>query len=88
MKAKNGFVMRCVVDEYMLMPTNDNINRFDGSVVLNEVSAFVWEQLQNETTAEEILTALLGEFDVPEAVAKKDLEGLLNRFREYGLIAE
>ena len=88
MKAKNGFVMRCVVDEYMLMPTNDNINQFDGSVVLNEVSAFVWEQLQNETTAEEILTVLLGEFDVPEAVAKKDLEGLLNRFREYGLIAE
>lgn len=88
MKAKNGFVMRCVVDEYMLMPTNDNINQFDGSVVLNEVSAFVWEKLQNETTAEEILTALLGEFDVPEAVAKKDLEGLLNRFREYGLIAE
>ena len=88
MKANNGFVMRCVVDEYMLMPTNDNINRFDGSVVLNEVSAFVWEQLQQETTPDAILNALLNEFDVPEAVAKKDLEALLNRFREYGLIAE
>ena len=80
--------MRCVVDEYMLMPTNDNINRFDGSVVLNEVSAFVWEQLQKDTTAEEILNALLNEFDVPEAVAKKDLAALLERFSGYGLIEE
>ena len=88
MKAKNGFVMRFVVDEYMLMPTDDNINRFDGSVLLNEVSAFIWEQLQKETTFEELLAAMLAEFDVPEAVAKKDLEALLATFREYGLIAE
>ena len=88
MRAKNEFVMRSVVDEYIIMPPDDNINRFDGSVVLNEVSAFVWEKLEQETTREAILEALLNEFDVAQAVAEKDLDVLLNRFREYGLIEE
>ena len=88
MKAKNGFVMRTVVDEHIIMPTDDNINRFNGSVVLNDVSAFVWEKLEQETTREVILEALLNEFDVPQAVAEKDLDALLARFREYGLIEE
>ena len=88
MRAKNEFVMRSVVDEYIIMPTDDNINRFDGSVVLNEVSAFVWEKLQENTTREELLAALLNEFDVAQAVAEKDLDALLARFREYGLIEE
>ena len=88
MKAKKGFVMRYVVDEYIIMPTNDNINRFDGSVVLNDVSAFVWEQLQQDTTQEQLLENLLNEFDVPQDVAAKDLAALLCRFREYGLLEE
>ena len=37
---------------------------------------------------EAILEALLNEFDVARAVAEKDLDVLLNRFREYGLIEE
>lgn len=86
MRAKNEFVMRSVVDEYIIMPTDDNINRFDGSVILNEVSAFVWEQLQENTTREAILEALLNEFDVARAVAEKDLDALLKQFLEYGLI--
>lgn len=88
MKAKNGFVMRFVVDEYILMPTNDNIDRFNGSVVLNEVSAFVWERLQQDTTREELLEALLNEYDVSRETARKDLDAMIARLREYGLIEE
>lgn len=88
MKAKDGFVLRTIVDEYMIMPTGENISHFDGTVVLNEVSAFLWEKLQKEITKEELLEALLAEYDVPRDVAEKDLDGLLKRFTEYGLITE
>ena len=43
MKAKSGFILRNVVDEYILMPTGDNIGKFNGTILLNEVSALVWE---------------------------------------------
>lgn len=86
MKAKDGFVLRNVVDEYMIMPTGANIGEFDGAIVLNEVSAFLWEKLQSSVTREELLNALLEEYDVPRDIAENDLDALLKRFDEYGII--
>lgn len=86
MKAKNGFVMRTVIDEYIIMPTDKNIDQFEGAVVLNEVSALVWEKLQSDVTREELLKAILNEFEVSKETAEKDLDMLLKRFIEYDLI--
>lgn len=88
MKAKSGFVMRTVIDEYIIMPTDANIDRFEGAVVLNEVSALVWKKLQENVTREELLEAVLNEFDVSRETAEKDLDTLLKRFTEYDLIEE
>lgn len=88
MKAKTGFVLRNVVDEYILMPTGDNIGQFNGTVLLNEVSAFVWEKLQNPVSKEDLLKAILDEFEVQRAVAAADLDALLNTLRGYGVIED
>ena len=86
MKAKPGFVLRNVVDEYILMPTGDNIGEFSGTVLLNEVSAFVWEKLQTPLSKEDLLTAILDEFEVDRATASADLDALLETLRGYGVI--
>ena len=86
MKIKDGFVLRNVVDEHIVMPTGDNIARFEGAVVLNDVSAFVFEQLKRPVGMEDLLEAVLNEFDVNEATAKADLETLIAKFEEMGLI--
>ena len=43
------------------MPTGDNIAKFDGAVVLNEVSAFLFRQLNNPVSRDDLLAALLNE---------------------------
>ena len=86
MKAKSGFVLRNVVDEFILMPTGDNIGQFNGTVLLNEVSAFVWEKLQNAMSREDLLNAVLDEFDVEKAAASADLDTLLKTLLEFGVI--
>jgi hypothetical protein len=86
MKIKDGFVLRNVVDEFIVMPTGDNIAKFDGAVVLNEVSAFVFEQMKRPVSREDLLEAVLNEFEVDEATAKADLDALLEKLTEMGLI--
>ena len=88
MKAKPGFVLRNVVDEYILMPTGDNIGKFNGTVLLNEVSALVWEKLQNPVSKDDLLKAILDEFEVEKAVASADLDALLSTLRGYGVIED
>ena len=88
MKTKEGFVLRNVVDEYILMPTGDNITKFKGTILLNEVSAFVWEKLQNPISKTDLLQAVLSEFEVEKSVAAADLDALLSTLKEYGVIED
>lgn len=86
MRIKEGFVLRNVMDEYIVMPTGDNITKFDGAVVLNEVSAFIYKLLEVPMCRDDLLTAVLDEFDVDEATASADLDVLLNKLADLGVL--
>lgn len=86
MKAKPGFVLRNVVGEYMLMPTGENVGAYRGSVLLNSVSAFVWEKLQAPVSRDDLLIAILDHFDVEEAAAAADLDELLEQLRTLNVL--
>ena len=88
MKAKEGFVLRNIVDEFILMPVGDNIAEFKGTILLNEVSALIWEKLQNPVSKEDLLQAVLDEFEVERSVAAADLDDLLTTLRKYGVLED
>ena len=88
MKAKSGFILRNVVDEFILMPTGDNIGKFKGTVLLNEVSAFIWEKLQSPVSKDELLKEVLDQFEVENPAAEADLDELLKKFKEYDIIGD
>ena len=88
MKAKSGFVLRNVVGEYILMPVGDTISQFKGTMLLNEVSALVWEKLQNPVSRDDLLRAIMSEYDIDEATAAKDLDALLEKLKGYGVVEE
>lgn len=86
MKIKENFVLRNVADEYIVMPTGSGIADFDGAVALNEVSAFIFNKLCNPMSEEDLVTAVLNEYDVDADTAKKDVEALIAKFNEIGII--
>ena len=86
MKAKPNFTLREIMDEFVLIPTNENIGEYGGAVLLNRVSAFIWEKIQSPVSRNELLTALLQEFDVDEKTASSDLDELIENLDHLGLI--
>lgn len=86
MKIKEGFVLRNVMDEFIVMPTGDNIAKFDGAVVLNDVSAFIYQLLETAVSREDLLITILNEYDVDEATASADLDALLNKLADMGVL--
>lgn len=88
MKAKSGFVLRDIVGEKILMPTGDNIGKFKGTVLLNDIAAFVWQKLQDPVSRDDLLRAVLDEYEVEEAVAAEDLDKFLQTLREYEVIED
>ena len=72
----------------MLMPAGDNIKKLGGALLLNPVSAFVWEKLQTPVTREELLAAILERYQVDPEKAASDLDMLLAKLKEFDVIEE
>ena len=88
MKACNGFILRNIVCEYMLVPTGERMKSFNGTMMLNELAAFVWEQLQSPKSESDLLKAVLAEYDIDEETASADLATLLKKFQGLGIIED
>lgn len=86
MKVKENFVLRKVADEYIVMPTGAGIAEFDGAVALNEVSAFIFEKMKSPVSKEDLLIAVLDEYEVDRETAEKDIDVLISKFEEMGII--
>ena len=86
MQIKENFILRNIGNEHMVMPTGENIAKFGGAVVLSDTAAFIFEQLKQPTSREDLLTLLLSEFDVDAETAAQDLDELLTKFKEMGFL--
>lgn len=86
MQIKENFILRNIGDEHMVMPTGENIARFGGAVVLSDTAAFIFEQLKQPISREDLLTLLLSEFDVDAETAAQDLDELIKQFEEMGIL--
>ncbi|NCB42984.1 MAG: PqqD family peptide modification chaperone [Clostridia bacterium] len=86
MKIAEGFILRNVVDEWIVMPEGSNIKNFEGAIVLNDVSAFIWKQLENSISREDLLKAILDEFEINEQEAAADLDEFLGKLEDRNFL--
>lgn len=86
MKMKDGFVLRTVAGETVVLPTG-GVTNFDMMITLNDTGRFLWEHLENETNEEELVKALLAEYDVTEEVAVKSVAAFVARLKELEFLA-
>lgn len=87
MKIKEGFVLRNICDEYIVVAVGRQTLDFKGLIKLNETGAFLWEQLKKECSEEELLAALRAEYAVDEETAKADITAFLASLKEAALLA-
>lgn len=87
MKIKDNYMLRKVADTFVVVPVGDAVSEFNGMINLNEVGAFLWRQLESETTFDAVLKNVLSEYEVDESVAKTDLERFIKELEEANLIA-
>jgi hypothetical protein len=88
MKVKEDYLLRNVAGSHIVVPVGEGSLDFSGVITLNEVGAFLWEKLQSDTTEEELLLALLGEYDVDENTAKADISEFISKLKGADLLAD
>ncbi len=86
MKIKENYMLRKVADTFVVVPVGNAVATFNGMINLNSVGAFLWHQLEGETTFEQVLSAMLEEYEVEEELARKDLQKFIDELKESDLL--
>ncbi len=84
MKIKNGFVLREVGGESVVVPVGEMSKNFHGMINLNETGAFLWRFFSAEHTVDEGVAALCAEYEVDESIARADVERFVNTIKNNG----
>ena len=88
MQIKKDFTIQKVGNSYMAVAVGEPSKTFHGMVRLNETGAFLWKKMsEGDVTVDELVDALLSEYEVDRETAAHDVEQLVAQFRESGILA-
>ena len=88
MKIRSGFILRQVMDIYVVMGIGSEAYVPNQIMSVNEVGAFLWSILEKGAEKQELVDSLTKEYDVDEQTAAADVEKFLAQLREKTLITE
>lgn len=88
MKIKDGFILKEMAGSWVVVPVGENMVNFQMMMTLNESGAFLWNQLAEEKTEEELVSALLEEYDTDAETAAADVKEFLQALAEKGVVSE
>lgn len=88
MKVNSQFKIIDVLDETLAVPIGEKAESFNAIVSLTEEAAFVLKNINGKRSEDDLLLLILDEYDVDQMTAKRDIEKILQRFRDVGLIEE
>ena len=79
-------VGRKIGDEFVLVPLAGRGVDLDSILNLNRVAAFVWEELDGETTGERVVDKVVSRFDVDRERAAADYLELVGKLALLGAV--
>ena len=85
MQLKEGFILRTVAGETVVVPTGAQLQT-NMMITLNETGKFLWERLEKGADEEALVAALLGEYDVDEERARISVQAFVKKLSENGFL--
>lgn len=83
---KKELLKRNIAGETILVPVGKTVYDSHGLFAMNELGAFLWDLLPGAQTGEDLVKAVLAEYEVSEDVARRDIAEFLDELRQMDII--
>ena len=85
-KTKPGFLLREIGQTYIVVPVGAEAQKFNGIIKLNKTGKFLWETVSQGIEFEDLIDAILSEYDIDDEVARKDAQSFVEKASAANLI--
>lgn len=83
---KKELLKRDVAGETILIPLGKTVYDSHGLFALNELGSFLWDRLPTAQSEEELVSAVLAEYEADEETVRGDIGEFLDKLREMDII--
>ncbi len=88
MKIKEGFVLRRVLGDVIVVPSGEVSKDFHGMIKLNDSAADIWEWISAGKSEEEISKLLSQKYDISKEKAESDTRAMIEKMLSIGLFEQ
>ena len=86
MQIKKELIKREIAGDTILVPVGKTVYDSNGLFALNELGAFLWDRLAEANSREDLLNAVLSEYEVTPEEASADIAEFLTKLESLGII--
>lgn len=86
MKIKEGYILKALAGNFIVVAVGDAALDFSGVITLNETGAFLWKILTGGATEEELIGALKGEYEIDDETAIADISAFIKKLSDAELL--
>lgn len=79
MKIKEGFLLRNVAGNNVVVPVGQAVLDFNGMMSLNDTGAFIFGKMIDGISREELIKAVMEEYDIDEQLATTDVDNFIKK---------
>ena len=80
------YQLKNIAGQIMLFPVGAKASVLQGAIALNELSAFVWQELREAKTLDEVIRAIEENYDTEGEDVREHIIPLLESFEAYEVI--
>lgn len=85
MKLIDGFILRTVAGETVVIPSGNEIN-LNMMITLNETGKFLWERIEKGTDTDTLVNGLLETYDVDKKTAEEAVKRFVEKLEKNGFL--
>lgn len=88
MKIKNGFVVRDLAGQSIVVALGEASKIFNGMIKLNDTGRLIWDMLAEGKSKEEIVDKFTSEYDVERATADRDVSAFIETLQGADILEQ
>jgi len=85
MKIKDGFMLREIAGQWVVVPLGSRVVEFNSIMTLTESGAVLWKLMEKGSGEDEMIKALLAEYDAEESVVREDVHAFVESMEDKGI---
>ena len=82
------FIKRKIGTQYVIVAVGAATKKFNGMVSVNGTGSFIWDQLEQDISMEDLVKAITDHYEIDAATAAEHATAFLNTLKGVGAIAE